>query len=493
MIINWASRLLVQLLLPGLENLLSNSSGEASVAYSPVTYSLEKNLPGGTYGFEIYVRTARREYSLLLFYDTPSKDLYSVLFEKLSEGLPAARAVLRMILRRDFQIEYRPASDSHVRTYESEVGRYPYRIDISVIHGNTCAQLVLFMPSSFLRLLTGRRGGLPDAEEAERVIINYFQDTARLFPRLPILLEELSALELQRLISDLLKRNLLSLYQICLITLAFPEHSLAIKNSLSSTMVKDAGQMIGVLRSRRIVTARDLAEGVYSVEESIHRLLRPGESLSYSGTLSCLREIRRIMSSMEVLLVRDFMHWMGEFYESGLLYHTISLTGEIDTARALAGLPEQVWAMLQETISIRQVEEIRALLSTDQAAFADRLAAQSRMIGVYRKLKIRRLRPSQGSLERLLISFARSSDYNRFLFEAGWFVISTAFKGMKPDIARRVLDNLPVPARWLIEDVTRGVVNPNIFHDEIQINKARSLCVRSILSLYEGGAILLSI
>lgn len=492
MIINWASRLLVQLLLPGLEHSLSNSSGESSVAYSPLTCSPEKGLPGAC-GFEIYVRTARREYKLFLFYDAPSADPCSVLYTNLTEGLPATRAVLRMIFRKDVQIEYRPASDSCMRTHGSEVGRYPYRIDISVIDGNTSVQLMLFMPSSFLRLFTGRRGVLSDADEAEKVIINFFQDTARLFPRLPVLLEELSALELQKLISDLQKRNLLSLYQICLMILAFPEHSLAIKHSLSSAMVKDAGQMIGVMRVRRTVTARDLAEGVYSVEESIHRLLRPGEPLSYSGTLSCLREIRRIMSSMEVLLVRDFVHWIGEFHESGLLYHTISLTGEIDSARALAGLPEQVWTTLRESISSRQVEEIRALPGTGQAAFADRLAAQSKMIGVYRKLKIRRLRPSQGSLERLLISFTRGSDYNRFLLEAGWFVISTAFKGMKPDIAQRVLENLFVPARWLIEDVVRGVVNPNIFHDEIQINKARSLCVRSILNLYEGGAIHLSI
>ena len=61
-------------------------------------------------------------------------------------------------------------------------------------------------------------------------------------------------------------------------------------------------------------------------------------------------------------------------------------------------------------------------------------------------------------------------------------ILSTALKNTRIDLVKIVTDPLPTPARYLIEDVLRGVINPNILHDELQINDARTQCVRSILS-----------
>jgi hypothetical protein len=66
----------------------------------------------------------------------------------------------------------------------------------------------------------------------------------------------------------------------------------------------------------------------------------------------------------------------------------------------------------------------------------------------------------------------------------GWFTLSTAMKGIQKKIVSSVLRHLPFSAGILIEDVLKGVVNPNILHDEMQINKARMVCVDSIVRLY---------
>jgi hypothetical protein len=72
-------------------------------------------------------------------------------------------------------------------------------------------------------------------------------------------------------------------------------------------------------------------------------------------------------------------------------------------------------------------------------------------------------------------------------------VFSTALKGINNIIQQRVLQKIYPAAQVLIEDVLRGVVNPNILHDEIQIKKAETICVKRIFSLYENGIITLSL
>lgn len=89
----------------------------------------------------------------------------------------------------------------------------------------------------------------------------------------------------------------------------------------------------------------------------------------------------------------------------------------------------------------------------------------------------------------LLTCMTGRSDYIHLLLSAGWFILSTALKGVAGKIQRRVLKGLPRSASVLIEDVLKGVVNPNILHDEMQIHKAQQTCVRLILQLFDEGII----
>ena len=40
-----------------------------------------------------------------------------------------------------------------------------------------------------------------------------------------------------------------------------------------------------------------------------------------------------------------------------------------------------------------------------------------------------------------------------------------------------------------MEDVIKGVVNPNILHDEMQINRAKKICADAVIQLYDDGLI----
>jgi hypothetical protein len=75
------------------------------------------------------------------------------------------------------------------------------------------------------------------------------------------------------------------------------------------------------------------------------------------------------------------------------------------------------------------------------------------------------------------------------LFGVGWFTLSTALKNINRKNILYLIDKFPSGAKYLIIDVLEGIVNPNIIHDEMQIKKARTICVSEMLSLYEDGII----
>jgi hypothetical protein len=148
---------------------------------------------------------------------------------------------------------------------------------------------------------------------------------------------------------------------------------------------------------------------------------------------------------------------------------------------------------LGEVLPPARIDEILSRCGSIESSSYDRLRARSSLISVFRKILIQRRRITHQSFEFLLMSIERPEDYNRLLLEIGWFVLSTACKELKKNILSKTIDCLYAPARCLIEDVLSGVVNPNIMHDEMQVNKARTLSVNAILSLYESGAIALAI
>lgn len=89
----------------------------------------------------------------------------------------------------------------------------------------------------------------------------------------------------------------------------------------------------------------------------------------------------------------------------------------------------------------------------------------------------------------LLAGLPRDTCYTLLLHETGWFPLATALKGIPGHLRQRVLGSVPPEAGALIEDVVQGILNPNILHDEMQINKAKIVCARALEGLIARGLV----
>ena len=107
----------------------------------------------------------------------------------------------------------------------------------------------------------------------ENCIISHFNEPSVFFPELKIILDSLEDWELQRLFSLLMQNRLLSVYQICLIIIAMPEHSLRVKHKPSSNTLRDVLMMLKTLKGEVSVGKCDLTGGIYSVEDAVYRIM----------------------------------------------------------------------------------------------------------------------------------------------------------------------------------------------------------------------------
>ena len=324
----------------------------------------------------------------------------------------------------------------------------------------------------------------------EESIVSYFKHPEWLIPSLSGITLGLNEKELAILINRLQSQNLLSVYQIVLTITAFPELSLKIKKALSQNIIDDVLNF-KLEMDRYKINKRDLRGGIYSIEESIYRMMKEGQDFSYSSFLNRMEQIIRSIAGMELLMEKNFIEWIKEMAERKLLYKTISLCSEATVAQAASSNTDTVMKIISGHASEHKIQGIETLIKkTDYSRMAE---AQLRMIQTYRSLKYEVIKPGPESLDYLLARFIRPPDYTYLLLATGWFTLSTALKGVRKKNREHLIINLPEGARYLIEDVLKGIVNPNILHDEIQISRAKSICVKEILKLYDEGVILLDL
>ncbi len=490
MFVNFASLIIKELILPGIDDFLAASCGESSTAISPIVQSdgiaeplkplCRFCLHGISRVFPIIICTNNLT-------DTENTVLYDYLYAHHLE----TRTIVNILLQKNHTTELHRIDLSDRETITPGGNERHFRIDIAVGEAASNRALVLILTEDFLRLFSKRKTG-QDVLDIENDFVKYFKDPLHILPRFHILLESLSKQELQRLFYLLLSKRQLSAYQLMLLTLAYPGKSLSFKHNLPSAMVKDVLSM-KKLFSGTPIDKRDLAGGVYSIEESIYMQMKSGADFSYSKFLVELQKIVTMIHFMELLDAKDFHARIAEMSEKKLLYQALSMTRDEDIALAISDSPLAYNGLLGDVIPPRRVDEIVSRCGSMKTSSFDRLRAQSALISAFRKTLFRRRRITYQSLEFLLTSVERPDDYNRLLLEAGWFVLSTACKELNKKLISKTINAIYTPARYLIEDVLKGVVNPNIIHDEMQVNKARAICVNAILALYESGAISLAI
>ncbi len=488
MLLNISSRIIINLLLADIDKFFINTYKNPTIAFSPFM-SLERDLNDYDKVLFIILNCSYKSLKITLLTKNFNSDDSMKLKNYIRVNTHPSEIILSTLFKDRFKISITTEIESNNEKNNYGMMR---RIDLSVIDDNRELLLSLIIPYQFLRLFSKKLKPEADHDEIESEIRQFFKNPVNIFPNLKTILYTFSDMELQNLLNQLQKSNLLTIYQICLVVLSIPEYSLRLKKNLSTNTVRDVIKMMKRIKQSRAITKRDLIEGIYSIEESIFFLMRGGADFSYSSFLSYTQKTLERISNIESLLLKDFYQWIEEIEGNGLLYKTLSRTEEMTIARSLSDDHENIEAILKKHISERRLKAIRTLLNNDTVSFMDRIVAQSDLIANYRKLKLKRLNLGDESFEYLLRRFTRPYDYINLLFSVGWFVLSTALKGTKMKRHDKLLQAIPRPASYLIEDVLSGVINPNIIHDEIQIKRARSICVKAIISLYEDGLIHLS-
>ena len=362
-------------------------------------------------------------------------------------------------------------------------------MELSPSTGRSGAAFTVRIPGSFFRLFSPDLTGHFSPETAEAGIVSFFRDPSHLFPGISMILETFSDRELQELLFQLQKKNLLTTYQICLVLYGLPEKALRLKRNVSRNTIHDVAAMMRRFSGSGSIQRRDLIGGLYSIEEAVYFLIRGGTDFSYSSFLHGLQHTVKMMSRFELLLIRSFPEWLAEMEEHNLLYGTLSASRETDIAGAISDAPEQYLPVLSRYISGRRIADISRLAETLPVSFTERVNARAEMIYHYRKLRMEQRNLGDESFEYLLRRFKTPAGYRHLLYSAGWFTLSTALKGLPRVRVKPVLDSLPRPPRYLIEDVLRGVVNPGIIHDEMQVHSARGMCVKAIITLSDDGMI----
>ncbi len=339
----------------------------------------------------------------------------------------------------------------------------------------------IFFPLEFFSLFLISNSSVLSALDAEHVVIRFFNNPQWMLPDIHYLFSSLDRIEFRSLINFLQKKGSLTSYQIFLVINAYPDLTGKIKNTLSQNSIDD---VIRFSKENNLeVTKRDIAGGIYSVEESHSMLMRDGIDLSYSAVLRNIQRIVQLSLAGDLALKKNFPAWLSEMRSEGLLHATISSTGDSIIAAAIGRDCGSILSIFSEVLTERKIEDIQALVNP-VISYDDIMKARIAFISQYRKLKMNRTKAQPDRFAYLLSSFANPNDYLYLLLSVGWFTLSTALKGLQKKIISSVLRHLPSSAGMLIEDVLKGVVNPNILHDEMQINKARMICVNSIMRLY---------
>ena len=488
-VINNASRILTNIFFPGIEDALSEKGSLHRFACSPVT--ITTGFPAGHYIRMILTADGSTQEVRLFHSGFDTERMRSI--ERFTESLEkTVKFRAGLVFKRRFSVNVSNEKGKLLgHSPPSADARYAVIHFVLVNDANT-VEFSIYVPLLLLALLSTGILAAEDGDFIESVMNAVFREPFLSFPDLPVILDSFEESELQRLFSHLMQNRLLSIYQLCLIILALPDYAIRVKHSLSTNNVREVAGMMRKLQENRSVKRRDLIVGVYSVEDAVYRLMKKGGDFRYSLYLRELRSQAAAMEACEVLLARDFSQWLSIMDEDGLLYHTLAALPEKTLSVAFTGNRINYESVLRRHLSSRRVNDIFNI-GDIPSSFDEQTSSRLSLISEYRSQRVKRRNWGAESFEHVLRGITEPGAFRRLLLETGWFALSTALKNIRPEMVKTVTDLLPRPAGYLIEDVLRNVINPNIIHDELQVNQARALCVRAAISLYEDGLIALEL
>ncbi|MBN2039932.1 MAG: hypothetical protein JW864_07830 [Spirochaetes bacterium] len=474
MITNSLSRIILNIILPEFETFLNSCSGNYAVSS---LFEHEQEFFNYRFLCGLNFSSEKYEFIIPLYYENIDGLNKNRINEYLNEHIYSIKLIINFLFKKNIKV-YVINDEPVIKNDRLS------RIDISFNAEKSDSYLSVLIPPEFFSLFSYKsEDGKPDIDSIEKSLNNFFRNPENLFPDIKSVFNSLNEKDIQRMFYHLRKNNLLTPYQISLMLMAVPQHTVLIKRNLSANTVKDVDTLIKKLD----VNKRDLAGGVYSIEEALYMLMKKNEDFHYSKFCSDIKNRLRMFLNSRTLISVDFYTWISEM-DSDDLYQVISISKDDDIINSISDNPDLYYDILSKSVSGKKIRELYSVLKKRKISFPARMESQANMISYYKKIRIKKLNPGYDNFFTLLSKIDRD-DIIHLLFQVGWFVLSTALKKTDKQKAIYLTEKLPSGARYLIVDVLQGIINPNIIHDEIQINKARSACVRGMVSLYEDGII----
>ena len=488
MIINHASKILFNIFFPEFDIFIKKIS-KTNYAPTPLSES-SNNLDSTNISFEI--KSHLKTFQFYIKLENFSNIEIEIFKEYIISSIYQRINLLQIILKKDLDHQSINAfvHDLNTTNFKS--------IQISLMEEEKEEEsfIKFYLPNNFLQLFVGKIEQNLNIEEIEKKIIEFFQNPKWAIPDLNILIKNLNEKELSNLFNKMKQKNLFSVYQIFLLTKACsyiwksPDLNLKIKKSLSKNQVFDVVQFKKYEKELKL-TKRDLYEGIYSIEEGIYFLLKEDSDFFYSIFLKKVQQIIKNLLNFQLLEIKSFKEWICEMVETNLFYDIISVTKENLLAAAISRDLDYFLPILKNHVS---QSKINSIIKYEQIlTHQEWMESQISIIKNYKKIRFRKSGIDHNSFEYLLVSFENSEEYIYIINNVGWFILSTALKEVKKKVVTNVISRFTPHIKNLIEDVLKGSINPNILHDEIQINKARMICVQAILNLYKDGIIKLDL
>lgn len=405
------------------------------------------------------------------------------ILEAIQEAVKGAPFVLQLFSGREIRGAHvssdGPDTDGTTDLYQFTIAlrKEDYEIFLTVnLHGRFFNILIPSLDTSYVH------------ENIADSLIPFFKRPDILYPSIEMLLSRLGCSDLSSLFDLLRRNNRLSDYQLVLLINGYPEHSLKIKDSLSKNRQESLREELKKYRGK--VTREDISCGIYSIEESLGQVLKKEKNYIADHFRIFSSLIRRI-TDYELYTRKSWDQWIAEMDQKNLLYKTILKCSDRVLRYAFTGYTEKRYPFFMKYFTAERINEIFADQSAElPGSLSD---ARASVIKCYRNFAAEAFRFNHEDFTYILASVKNDPDFEIIVRNTGWFILSTALKQCGKKLQDRATGSINRPASALIRGVISGTINPDIIHDEVQVNRARSESVRIILQLFEDGLIELEI
>ncbi|GEM_PF-3427152 len=469
-------RLITELILPGIFELPEIKNFH--VSFSQITPAAVLN----THDLTLVIERLRESIKPGIAISGSCEDNRKKIIASIKESVKRAAFILQFISGR----EIKDSSVIDKDLVEDKNNLYQYTIALRKDENEI--MLIISIPGRFFNIIIPSLDTSYMRDNISELLIPFFKKPDLLYPSIEMLLLKLESIELSAML-DLLKRNnRLTDYQLVLLINGFPEYSLKIKNALSKNRQESLREELKKYKGK--VIKEDIVCGIYSIEENINQAYKKEKS-HIGDRVRTLSTLIKKITDYELYMRKSWTEWISEMDHKKMLYKTILKCSDRTIHDAFTEYSEEKYPFFKRDFSPARISELfYGITSSSSRSVPD---ARISVIRTYRKLAAETLRFSHEDFGYILAAVINDANFEIIVRNSGWYLLSTALKQCNRKTVDRVTGNVNFPASILIKGVLSGTINPEIIHDEIQVNRARNECVRVILELFEDGIIELEI